>query len=149
MQYVTCWTLFISRINRAWLYKGHEDSGWQLSADLAQLAEYWPEDLEVLVSNPTGGNFWRFFFALSYVKICQIIWQKRLSWAKYKNTKIEFKYIYWWFQWIFKGLQWSFPYETLLFSSHLRRGLEFIAINKLHLIELRDPSLRAFWNSEA
>ena len=65
MHHFTYWTLFISRINRAWLYKGHEDSGWQLNVDLAQLVRHWPHDLEVLVSNPTGGNFWRnFFFAL-------------------------------------------------------------------------------------
>ena len=29
--------LNISRINRVWLYKGQEDSGWQLNVDLAQL----------------------------------------------------------------------------------------------------------------
>ena len=123
MHHFTCWTLFISRINRAWLYKGHEDSGWQLNVDLAQLVRHWAEDLEVLVSNLTGGNLWRIafcfslhkdlldnltempimknsiglkiwrswfqtplqatfddFFALPCVKICQIIWQKRLSW---------------------------------------------------------------------
>ena len=80
MHHFTCWTLFISRINRSWLYKGHEDSGWQLNVNLAQLVRHWPEDLEVLVSNPTGSIFWRNFFALSCVKICQIIWQKRLSW---------------------------------------------------------------------
>ena len=57
MHHFTCWTLFISRINRAWLYKGHEDSGWQLNVDLAELVRHWPDDLEVLVSNPTGGNF--------------------------------------------------------------------------------------------
>ena len=50
-------TLFISRINGAWLYKGHEDSGWQLNVDLTQLVKHWPEDLEVLVSNPTGAIF--------------------------------------------------------------------------------------------
>ena len=64
MHHFTYWTLFISRINRAWLYKGHEDSGWQLNVDLAQLVRHWPEDLEVLVSNPTGDNFWRIFFLL-------------------------------------------------------------------------------------
>ena len=70
MHHFTCWTLLISRINRAWLYKGHEDSGWQLNVDWAQLVRHWPEDLEVLVSNPTGGNFWRFFFfALPFVKM--------------------------------------------------------------------------------
>ena len=35
---------------------------------LAQLARYWPEDLEVLVSNPTGGNFRQFFFCSSLCK---------------------------------------------------------------------------------
>ena len=80
MHHFTCWTLFISRINRTWLYERHEDSGWQLNVDLAQLVRHWPEDLEVLVSNPTGENLWQFFFfALPCVKICQIIWQKRLS----------------------------------------------------------------------
>ena len=54
MHHFTCWTSFISRINRARLYKGHEDSGWQLNVDLAQLVEHWPE---VLGSNPTGDNF--------------------------------------------------------------------------------------------
>ena len=38
-------------------FKGHEDSGWQLNVDLAQLVRHWPADLEVLVSNLTGGNF--------------------------------------------------------------------------------------------
>ena len=81
MHHFTCWTLFISRINRAWLYNSTEDSGWQLNVDLAQLVRHWPEDPEVLVSNPTGGNFWRIFFLLfPCTKICQIIWQKRLSW---------------------------------------------------------------------
>ena len=47
---------------------------------LAQLVRHWPEDPEVLVSNPTGGNFWHFFFAFPCVNICQIIWQKCLSW---------------------------------------------------------------------
>ena len=76
----TCWTLFISRINRAWLYKGHEDSGWQLNVDLAQMVGHWPHDPEVLVSNSTGGQFLTIFFALPCLKICQIIWQKCLSW---------------------------------------------------------------------
>ena len=68
MHHFTCWTLFISRINRAWLYKGDEDSRWQLNVDLAQLVRHWPEDPEVLVSNPTGGNFWRIFFCFSLCK---------------------------------------------------------------------------------
>ena len=45
-----------------------------------QLVEHQSDDPEVLVSIPTGGNFWQFFFALSCVKIGQIIWQKCLSW---------------------------------------------------------------------
>ena len=47
---------------------------------LAQLVRHCPEDPEVLVSIPTRGNFWRIFFSLTCVKICQIIWEKRLSW---------------------------------------------------------------------
>ena len=35
MHHFTCWTLFISWINRARLYKDHEDSSWQLNVDLA------------------------------------------------------------------------------------------------------------------
>ena len=47
---------------------------------LAQLVEHWTDDQEVAGSNPSGGNFWWFFFTLPCVKICQIILQKRLSW---------------------------------------------------------------------
>ena len=43
MHHFTCWTLLISRINRAWLYKGHEYSGWQLNVDLAQLVRHCPD----------------------------------------------------------------------------------------------------------
>ena len=68
MHHFTCWTLFISRISRAWLYKGNEDSGWQLNIDLAQLVRHWPEDLEFLVSNPPGGNFWQLFFCFNLCK---------------------------------------------------------------------------------
>ena len=96
MHHFTCWTLFISRINRAWLYKGHENSGWQLNVDLAQLVGHWPHDPEVLVSNPTGGYFWRNFFALPCVTICQIIWQKRLSW---KTQLIRWTSAFGWTQW--------------------------------------------------
>ena len=80
MHHFTCCTLFISRINRAWLYKGHEDSGWQLNVDIVQLVEHWPNDLEVLVSIPTGGNFQKKFLLFPVQKFCQIIWEKRLSW---------------------------------------------------------------------
>ena len=40
---------------------------------LAQLVRHWPEDLEVLVSIPTGAIFDEIFFALPCGKICQII----------------------------------------------------------------------------
>ena len=62
MYHFTCWTLFISRINRAWLYKGLNDSRRQANSDLAQLAEHEADDWEVVGSNPTGGNFWRNLF---------------------------------------------------------------------------------------
>ena len=35
---------------------------------LAQLVRHGPEDPEVLVSIPTGGNFWQFFFCSSLCK---------------------------------------------------------------------------------
>ena len=44
MHHFTCWILFIFRIHRARLCKGHEDSGSQLNVDLAQLVRHWPED---------------------------------------------------------------------------------------------------------
>ena len=62
MHHFTCWTLFISRINRAWLYKGLVDSHPQPISDLAQLIEHGTDDLEVVSSNPTGTNFWRNLF---------------------------------------------------------------------------------------
>ena len=62
MHHFTCWTLFISKINRAC----HEDLGWQLNVDLAQLVEHWPDDPEVLVSIPTGCNFCQIFFFLLF-----------------------------------------------------------------------------------
>ena len=94
------WALFVScttshvglcsflESNRAWPYKGHEDSGWQLNVDLAQLVRLWPEDLEVLASIPTGGNW--IFFALPCVKICHIFWQKRISWKTQLLTITHF-----------------------------------------------------------
>ena len=62
MHHFTCWTLFISRINRAWLYKDLNDSHPQPKSDLAQLREQETDDLEVVSSNPTGGNFWQNLF---------------------------------------------------------------------------------------
>ena len=49
---------------------------WNKAHFRNQLVRHLPEDLEVLVSIPSRGNF----FALPCVKICQIIWQKHLSW---------------------------------------------------------------------
>ena len=40
LHHFTCWTLFISRINRAWLCKGLNDSYRQPNSDLAQLVEH-------------------------------------------------------------------------------------------------------------
>ena len=34
----------------------------------------------------TGGNFWRYFFAPPCIEICQIIWQKRVSWKTRMNV---------------------------------------------------------------
>ena len=79
MHSFTCWTLFISGINRAWLYKG-----WQLKV------EHWPNDREVLVSIPTGGNVWRIFL-LFPLKIAQIIWQKRLLWKTHMKGFKKFQ----------------------------------------------------------
>ena len=58
MHHFTCWTLFISRINRAWHYKGLNDSHPQTNTDLAQLVEHGTDDPEVASLNPTGGSFW-------------------------------------------------------------------------------------------
>ena len=49
MHHFTCWTLFISRINRAWLYKGLNDSHQQPNSDLAQFGEQETDDLEVVI----------------------------------------------------------------------------------------------------
>ena len=62
MNHFTCWTLFISRINRAWLYEGINDWHRQQKSDLAQLAEHGTDDLEVVGSIPGRGNI--FYFAL-------------------------------------------------------------------------------------
>ena len=61
MHHFTCWTLFISRINRPHLCKGLNNLHRQPNSDLAQLAEHYSDDLEV-GSNPTGGNFGRNLF---------------------------------------------------------------------------------------
>ena len=48
IHHFTFWNLIISRINGAWLYKGHGDSDWQLNVDLAQSVEHWHDNEEVL-----------------------------------------------------------------------------------------------------
>ena len=50
MHYFTCWTLFISRINRTWLYEGLNDWHRQQNSGLAQLAEHRTDGLEVVGS---------------------------------------------------------------------------------------------------
>ena len=35
----------------------HEDSGWQLNVDLAQLVDHWHDDPEVITPVPPGANF--------------------------------------------------------------------------------------------
>ena len=49
--------LFISKINKTWLYKGLNDSYRQPNSDLAQLTEQWTDDLEVVNSKPHWGQF--------------------------------------------------------------------------------------------
>ena len=56
--------MFISRINRALLYKGLNDSHSQPNSDLAQLAEHETDDPEVVSSNPTGAIFDEICFIL-------------------------------------------------------------------------------------
>ena len=71
MHHFTCWTLFISRINRTWLYKGHGDSGWQLNVNSAHSVGHWHDDQEVLGSILIRGNF-LFCFSLSMLAgFCQ------------------------------------------------------------------------------
>ena len=62
MHHLTCWTLFISRINRAWLYRGLNDWHRQLNSDLAQLAECGTDDLEVVGLIPGRDNFFILLF---------------------------------------------------------------------------------------
>ena len=80
MHHFTCWTLFISRINKAWLYKGP----WRFRL----ATECWLSSVGKALAwgsggpgfKPHWGQFLTNFFALPSVKICQIIWQKRLTW---------------------------------------------------------------------
>ena len=61
----TCWTLIISGISRAWLYKGLNDSQRLQNSDLAQLLEHLSADLDVVGSIPTGCYFWWNLFGSS------------------------------------------------------------------------------------
>ena len=51
---------------------------------LAQLVRHWPEDPEVLVSIPTGGNFWRIVFAFPYKNLwdnlTETAYREKLKW---------------------------------------------------------------------
>ena len=49
--------VYFSRINRAWLYKGLNDSYVQPNSDLAQLAEHETDDPEVVCVQTPLGNF--------------------------------------------------------------------------------------------
>ena len=64
MNHFTCWILFISRINKAWLYEGINDSHRQPNSDLAQLGEQETDDLEVVSSNLTGAIFDEIYIVL-------------------------------------------------------------------------------------
>ena len=67
MHHFTCWTLFISRINRA--YKDLNDSHRQPNSDLAQLVGHESDDPEVVGSGPTRGNFFEeIYFVLCNLK---------------------------------------------------------------------------------
>ena len=57
MHHFTCWTLFIFRMNRAWLYKGLNDWDRQQNSDLAQLAEHGTDDPEVVDQFRVGTIF--------------------------------------------------------------------------------------------
>ena len=55
--------LFLKSIEHDFIKaKAFNDSQGQPNSDLAQLAEQWPDDLKVVSSNPTGGNFWQNLF---------------------------------------------------------------------------------------
>ena len=86
MNHFTCWTLFISRINRAWLYKGHDDSGWQLNVDLAQLVRHWPEDLEVQGFKSHWGQFLTNFLCSS---LCKDLSDNLTEMPSVKNSNVN------------------------------------------------------------
>ena len=78
MHHFTCWTLFIFRMNRAWLYKGLNDWDRQQNSDLAQLAEHGTDDPEVVDSIPGRDNFLILLFSFNAGRI----WQKIYNYAK-------------------------------------------------------------------
>ena len=60
MHHFTFWTLIISRINRAWLYKCVKYSDWQPNVILAQSIRHQtskPVMVSVMASTLTAGNF--------------------------------------------------------------------------------------------
>ena len=77
MPHFTCLTFFLSGINRAQLYIGLNVSYRQPNSDLAyrqpnislaQWAEQWTDDQEVVSSNPIGDNFEEINFVLCNVR---------------------------------------------------------------------------------
>ena len=64
MHHFTCWTLFISGINRAWLYKGLSDSQRQPSSDLAQWQSMRLMIWRLWVQTPLGAIFDEIYFVL-------------------------------------------------------------------------------------
>ena len=90
--------IFISRINRAWLYNGCKDSDWQPNIDLAQSVEHWCDDQEVLGSMPFFG--W-IYFALIRVSFCwqccqseqkRTVWMNVSKWWPVSATDFTFTY---------------------------------------------------------
>ena len=64
MHHFTCWTLFISGINRAWLYKGLSDSQRQPNSDLAQWQSMGLMIWRLWVQTPLGAFFDEIYFVL-------------------------------------------------------------------------------------
>ena len=67
-----------------WCMKLTSEFSCPTDSCLAQLVRHWPEDLEVLVSNPTGGNFWRIFF---YSSLCKDLSDNLTETPIVKNSK--------------------------------------------------------------
>ena len=87
MHHFTCWTLFISRINRAWLRQGLNDWHRQQNSDLAQLAECATDDQEVVGSIPARDNFFILLFSFNASRT----WQKISNYVKtriWKNVTV-------------------------------------------------------------